>query len=61
MQGPARGYPLWTCFWQSLFKRILKKKAAVLEKVNLFEFAKVCFVYAFEKAFNHNLKPFNHN
>ena len=33
MQGPARGYPLWTCFWQSLFKRILKKKAAVLEKV----------------------------
>jgi len=49
MQGPARGYPLWTCFLQ-LFKRILIQKAAFLNKVyKVFDLLKVCFVFAFEK------------
>ena len=34
MQGPARGYPLWTCFLQ-LFKRILIKKPVFLNTVKL--------------------------
>jgi hypothetical protein len=44
MQGPARGYPLWTSFLQ-LFKRILIKKAALLNKV-FFGFGKglLCFL-----------------
>ena len=32
MQGPARAYPLWTCFLQC-FKRILIKKTIFLNKV----------------------------
>ena len=34
MQGPARGYPLWTCFLQ-LFKRIFIKKPVFLNTVKL--------------------------
>jgi len=49
MQGPARGYPLWTCFLQ-FFTRILIKKTVFLNKVNeVFDLLKVCFVFAFEK------------
>ncbi len=33
MQGPARGYPLWTCFLQ-VFKQILIKNQILLNKVN---------------------------
>ena len=48
MQGPARGYPLWTCFLQ-FFKRILIKKTAFFEQGKVFDLVKVCFVFAFEK------------
>jgi len=41
MQGPARGYPLWTCFLQ-LFKRILIKKTAFFEQGKVFDLVKVC-------------------
>ena len=47
MQGPARG-PFVDLFF-AFVKRILKQKAAVLEKVRFFEFVKVCLVYAFEQ------------
>ena len=48
MQGPARGYPLWTCFLQ-LFKRIFNKENSFFEQGKVFDLVKVCFVFAFEK------------
>ena len=42
MQGPARGTLCGPVFG-NFCKRILKKKTAVLEKVNMFEFVKVRF------------------
>jgi len=48
MQGPARGYPLWTCFLQC-FKKDFNKENNFFEQGISFDLVKVCFVFAFEK------------
>ena len=50
---------MWTCFFS--FLEDFEKESSCFGEGKNCEFVKVCFVYAFEKAFNHNTKPFNHN
>jgi len=46
MQGPARGYPLWTCF---LHLKDFNKEHSFFEQGKVLDLVKVCFVFAFEK------------
>ena len=48
MQGPARGYPLWTCFF-AFFLKGFNKENSFFEQGRVFDLVKVCFVFAFEK------------
>jgi hypothetical protein len=56
MQGPARGYPLWT-FLLHVLKHILKKKH-FFEQGKVLDLVEVCFVFAFEK---HAISIKNHS
>ena len=44
MQGPARGYPLWTCF---LHLKDFNKEHSFFEQGKVLDLVKVCFVLVF--------------
>ena len=48
MQGLARGYPLWTCFFGMCLKDF-EKQSSCFGAGKVFECVKVCFVYALKK------------
>ena len=56
MQGPARGYPLWTCSLQ--FLKDFNKENNFFEQGKVFDLVKVCFVFAFE---THAITMKNHS
>ena len=47
IEGPARGYPLRTCFLQFL-NRTFYKENSCFEPGDSFDFGKVCFVSVFK-------------
>ena len=57
MQGPARGVPFVELFL-AVFETDFKKEHSCFEVCKVFEFVKVCFVYAFEK---HSITIKNHS
>ena len=56
MQGPARGYPLWTCFLH--FFKDFDKENNFFEQGKIYDLVKVCVVFAFEK---HEITIKNHS
>ena len=48
MQGPARGYPLWTCFFAFCLNDF-NKEHSFFDQGNVLHLVKVCFVFSFEK------------